>query len=203
MVKDKIKGFKVIVEGQYYSTSGNKDLRGFKQTFYLPEVVTYREGNTYRKVKIDGKWVDTTEVIPVVKKGNVSKGNLALHLIRRFYLEFKLREDLEDFVKVRTCRIFSIKEEMIKQDDFLKKDINDLTEAELNQFVLIRDLNVYLTAYGSLVAQKEAVKEAYKQKLLELSEKKEKVTEETNIYQAELDRLEEGPVSNNIDDLFT
>lgn len=190
---NQIRGYEVVVQGQYYSVSANgqKPLKSYpKQTFYFPEVVTYREGNTFRTVKVEGKVVNTSEVIPKIKRGNISKGNLALHLIRRFHLEPKLREELDDFVAIRTCRRFSIKSVMIDQGDFLKKDINDLSEAELNQFVAIRNLNVFLSMYGDLADQKEAVKDAYKLKLEEMANKKDTVTEETNIYQAELDALD-------------
>ena len=191
--KNKIKGYEIIVQGQYYSLgdgSNKGPLKQYpKQTFYLPEVVTYREGNTFKTIKVEGKTVETDKVIPNVKRTNARKPSL--HLIRRFHLEPKLKEDLDDFIKVRTCRIFSIKETMIDQDDFLKKKIDDMSEAELNQFVAIHNLNVYLTMYGDLVSQKEAVKEVFQAKLEEIESKKEVITEETNIYQAQLDAIGE------------
>lgn len=191
--KNKIKGYKIVVEGQYYSMgdgSGKKPLKQYpKQTFYLPETVTYREGNTFRKIKVDGEWVDTAEVIPKILRVNAKK--VALHIIRRYHLEFKLKESLEDFTGIRSCSVFSIEECMIDQDDFLKKDINDMSEAELTQFVAVRDLNVYLTMYGDLPSKKDAVKQAYKLKLAELAEQKEESTEEVNIYQVELDAMED------------
>lgn len=201
---DKIKGYEIVVEGQYYAAAmGNrqKGPRNYpRQTFFLPEIVTYREGNTYRKILKDGESVDTAEVIPVVRRGNAKKP--ALHLILRYHLDPRLKEELEDFIKVRTCRIFSIKETLIDAEETLKKDIDDMTEAELTQFVAVRDLNVFLSLYGDLVTMKEAVKREYKNMLEQLSEKKNVVKEETNIYQAELDSLSHSSVADPLADLM-
>ncbi len=164
-------GYRIWVTGQYYAVtdSGNKSLKFYKPvSFDFPQVVSYVQGNKYQtKMVMDAEKglieaPDTSKpAVPNVLKANAN--NVALHLIRRFYLEDYLKDTHEGFVKIRTCEIF--KREHIKIDpkevaDVSTQSIQDMKRSELAQYILINDIGVTLDMYGDLADAKNAVENA-------------------------------------------
>lgn len=162
-----VPGYEIKVTGEYYLKDPNTGMKSIKQfkaeTFYLPEIVTYVEGREKLEKVIDGRSVTTT--IPKRVKGNASR--VGLHIIRRYYIESVLKEKYPGFTGVKTCEIFNKKKVGIDPHTISNLDgkpIQDMTEAELKQFVMLSDINLVLSQYGDLGDKKNAVERALQKK---------------------------------------
>lgn len=202
--KAKIPGYKIVVNGEYYhkDANGNKSIKFYgDKTFYLPEIVSYREGRKEVKKMVGDREIKTTE--PNIIRGNSSR--VGLHIIRRYYIEAQLKEDIPECVGVRTCNIFSKERVLIDPPKELKpENIQKMTKSELRQFVTNADINIELSSYGDFGDQKNAVIRAYQQKVKDdtLAGKTAAMSKaEANLLPAE--GIEEGPATSISGDLFS
>lgn len=164
--KKKVKGYAVEVTGQYYgrNEAGVKSLKFYKkETFLFPEIVTFSASKEMVDVEVDG--MVRSVGVPKVERANAL--HVCLHLIRRYYIEDRLKEKYPDYVGIRTVEIFSKEKIDIEADQFqdiTKKPIKEMTKSELAQIVTIHDLNIILSNYADLGDMKLAVEHAIKQK---------------------------------------
>lgn len=169
MAKQKqVPGYEVCVTGVYIhmNENGIKTKKFYqKECFNLPEIATYKNGMKEIETVVDGE--PKIKIIPNIIKENVSRGNVALHMIRRFYIEERLKEKFPDFVSVKLCEVFSKEKIMMDVDkagDIMTKPIKEMTLSELRQFVTLNDIGVILSDYNDLGDQKMAVMRAQEQK---------------------------------------
>lgn len=168
MADKTIPGYRVVVTGTYIATNehGVKTKRFYKgESFDLPKVVSYKNGMHEIEIEVDGQ--TRTKVVPNIIKENASRGNVALHIIRRFHIEDRLKEKHEDYVSTKTCEVFSKEPYDIPVNaggDIVSKPVKDMSLSELKQFVDLSDLNVILGDYYDLGDKKMAVMKAKEQK---------------------------------------
>lgn len=164
---NKIKGYKITVKGQYWSVNSATGAKGPKTysniSVYLPEIITYRQGNKFETIMVDGKEMQTSKVIPDIQRAHAKR--VGLYIIKNHHIEPILREKFDDFVGLRVCRISAREEVMIDEADFLTKPIMEMTEPELTQFVAVKDINIHLSMYGDFISQKDAVIQALEDKI--------------------------------------
>lgn len=165
-------GYEVTVSGQYYSVNenGNKSPKTYKpQKFQFPKIVSYKKGvkKEYTEHEDGSK---TSRVVPDVVPANAL--NIALHLVKNFHIIPRLKQEYDDFAGLRTCAIFSKEEILIdttKIKDVSEKDIQNMDEAEIRQFVTINDITVSFSNYSDIADLKNAVIQAMAQKNMDAS----------------------------------
>lgn len=179
-------GYEVGVSGVYYSldqSTGIKTKKFYKnEAFRLPKIIKYKQG--MKKITItqdDGTVIE--KVVPDMIESNSL--TCALHIIRRYHIEERLKEKYPDYIGVHTCEIFSKEKIKINIDelrDVESTPIKDMTLSELLQFVTLSDINVILGDYADLGDKKIAVQRALAQK---------KKDDKTTIHSQPTDELEE------------
>jgi hypothetical protein len=159
--KKTVPGYEVIVSGTYICTNefGIKSKKFYKnEIFRLPEVVSYKNGMKEIEETINGEL--KRKVVPNIIRENASRYNVALCVIRRYYIDERLKEKYPDFVSTKLCEVFSkepIEMEVGEGGEVADKPIKDMTLSELKQFVDINDLSVILSDYYDLGDKKQAV----------------------------------------------
>lgn len=166
---EKIKGYRITVKGQYYAVepnSGLKTLKFFeKESFDFPEIVEYKDGMKKEEREV-GNGQTLKVSVPDIKKAHINR--VALHVIRNYYIAERLREKHADFNGVREVKIFSKEPVEIDISDSSRlapKNIHNMAESELLQFIAVHDLNVSLNSYHDLGDKKLAVTESYEEKV--------------------------------------
>lgn len=174
-------GYEFTVAGEYKGSGadGKAVKRFFKdEVFYLPETVSYVSGREYEETVVNGRIVKKTK--PKIVKSNALR--CAQHVLLRYHLPFRLKEKYDDFIKVRTFELTKKKKVQLKDaliPDVSKMKIEDMTESELRQFCVFKDLNVTLEGYGDLADKKMAVEQAWKIKQKENKAIKQSKSPET------------------------
>jgi hypothetical protein len=163
-IKKSVAGYAIQVSGEYFSrdANGNKGIKQFGPfKFELPEIVSYVEGRKKIEKIVNGR--ATTTTVANIKKGNASR--VGLHIIRRYYIPFFLKDKFPEYTGVRKCSIFSKEKiQMEAPKKLTAANIQNMKESELRQFVMLNDINMLLDQYGDLGDMKNAVIVAYKQK---------------------------------------
>jgi len=165
----KVKGYKVTVKGQYYAVDPNSGLKTIKffekESFDFPEIVEYKDG--MKKEKRDMGNGNTLDVaVPNIKKAHINR--VALHVIRNYYIGERLKEKHADYNGVREVKIFAkepVEIDVSEGSSLSPKNIHNMLESELLQFIAVNDLNVTLNSYHDLGDKKLAVKDAYDEKV--------------------------------------
>ena len=166
--KKTVPGYEITVQGVYISLNldnGVKTKRFYgPEIFEFPQIVSYKEGRKEETVQTREDGSVITRNVPKIVRANVSKGNVARHLIRTYYLNDRLKASKPDFISVQTCEIFSKEKKDVESRDISDVSIKDMTASELNQFVVMSDINVIISDYHDLADKKIAVQRAAKQK---------------------------------------
>ncbi len=170
-----VPGYEVAVTGQYIATNehGVKTKKFYKkESFTLPEISAYKNGMKSEIYTVEnpdplGEPIKKKREVPNIIRENTSRGNVALHMIRRFYIEDRLKEKYEDYVAVKTCEVFSKEKIDIpvnEAGDIESKPIKDMTLSQLKQYVDLMNLQVILSDYYDLGDKKMAVEHALQKK---------------------------------------
>jgi len=162
-------GFAVTVQGQYYSRSPQGKVIAFygPETFLLRKKETYTEGRKWKKTIVKSQREgepdkEIKESVPNIVTMPTTK--CALHVVRRYHLEPRLKEKLPDYAGVRTCEITKFAAVQLKPTegrDLDKLKIQDMTESELLQFIAINDMKLTLSSFRDLATKKHAVEMAW------------------------------------------
>ena len=115
------RGYEFTVQGKYYADNEHgktslKFYRGVK--FILPEISTYIIGKKWETYKIEGPegkgQIEKKRAVPNVKRQNTLK--CFKYMIKNYYLDVKLREELPDYVRFQTFQITKRKEVKLTQE---------------------------------------------------------------------------------------